>query len=503
MIDYKLILETIAAIEQSFDVNSVQYNGLSIWPLVRWKIYDQMRYPTSMMIPRSNTQVNREIPILGARQKQIQFWRKHKNTDILFLSRINEHCEKIQGKFYNPWIDSLIDLAQKHHSFLKIEHLDESRTLETFPRFEQTVFFHPECRGYEILAGTESIKGFSDLQIIVFDSTMVWLHELFFVEQVRLLEAWQAFFTEILSEVQPKAVFIICYYYIIAMALVRACKKLNITTVDVQHGCYEKYHGLYTHWTKVPAQGYDLLPDYFWCWSRPFQNGVEKWYAPDYQHHKVIVGGYPRLIKWIEGDLDISDKNTEKFYNRLKQNNKVILVTLDGKEGHEEPQHLLDAMSQSPDDWLWLIRLHPEKRSQDEKDRIINIIRQHGIQNYEIEYATLCPLYGLLKRCDHHVTGCSSTFYEALAFGVPTTMTLPQSLLFYEDHLKDGILSYADNSESILKSIGNDLPNPALADRSKYIVTNRQCAEVALKTILNPSSQIISQPNKLNQTEEN
>lgn len=476
-------LEMIAAIEQSFDVNSLHYRELMIWPLVRLTIYQQLLKPAKNYT-RKGHQSNGKTPILTAQKEQIEGLRSYKNTDILFYSRVEEHEELIEGKFYDPYIDTMIDLVRDTHSFLKIERAADN-IQETLPRFEPTIFINPMLLRYETDT-TNSVEGFPDLQRVVLDISGIWIDETLCIEHARWIKAWQSFFAEILSEVGPKVVFIVYYHYLIAMGLVRACRKLNMTTVDIQHGRIDNLHGSYTYWTKIPPKGYDLLPDYYWCWGNSSKNGIEKWYAPNSACHRPVTGGNIRIAKWIEGEDFIINKDILSFYKMLKQKDKVILITM-GHFDNPFPKHVCDAILRSPRNWLWLIRFHPNFRGKEFKDQTHSLFQQYGIHNYEIEYATSCPLYGLLKRVDHHLTLNSSAYYEALAFRVPTTIIDPTGLGCYEDDIKNGILAYADTSETLLASIEQGFLKQTYP--SEYIETNRKYAENALETILNRSSQ--------------
>lgn len=516
MIPFKSILETIARIEHSFDVNSVSYKDLIMWPLVRLRVYQQLSHPELNFTGKEH-QDNGEIPIFSTKPKQLELLRKYKEIDILFFSRIEKHVDLINGKLYNPYIDSMIDMVRNTHSFLKIELLptqwsrftrmpflgiyinsmiNQARcivdllkmrdNIQKKSRFEPTMFIDTKLLRYETDI-TKSIKNFSDLQQTVKSISGIQIDEARFLEEARLIKAWQLYFAEILSEMRPRTMFLECYYYTIAMALVSACKKLKITTVDIQHGLYGNYHGSYTHWTKIPINGYNLIPDYFWCWGRVSQNCIEKWYAPECTHHRPIVGGNVRLTQWFEKDDPVINKDIKGFYEQLKQKEKVILVTMSREM--PLPEHIFTAMQHSPRNWFWLVRLHPVGCDNDKKNQLRATIQQHGIYNFEIDYAASCPLYGLLKRSDHHVTLCSSAYYEALAFDVPTTIIHPHGLLCYEDEFKKGVLDYADTGETLLASIQKCFKNKNRINPSEYIETSKQCAENALRIIFNNSLQ--------------
>jgi len=485
MIPHKNIIETIAAIEQSFDVNSVRYKDLTIWPLIRIAIFQQLCWPDENYT-RKNSPLNDKRQILKVQKEQSELLSTYKSTDILFYSyEYAEYVQQIDGKFYYPFIDSMIELIRNTYNFLKIE-VPSPRIQETLPRSEPTMFVN-QISHYET-DKIESVEGFPELQQVVSDISKVWIDEALFIERARSVATWQGFFAEILSLVQPKAVFVVCYYHIIAMALIRACRKFGITTVDIQHGIQADCHQAYTYLTKMPAEGCDLRPDYFWSWGQTSKDAVEKWLAPGSPHHRSVIGGNLWVAKWSDKDYPIVDKNVKAFYELLNQKSRVILLTM-GYLKESLPDFLLQTMGGSSDDWLWLTRMHPFHCSKGEKDQVNTIFRQYGVDNYEIEYATSCSLYDLLKRSDHHITSWSSTFYEALAFNVPTTIINPSGLQVYESDIKRGILAYADTSEALLASIRRGFPNPQKINPSEYIETDREVAENALKTILNHSSQ--------------
>jgi CDP-glycerol glycerophosphotransferase (TagB/SpsB family) len=151
------------------------------------------------------------------------------------------------------------------------------------------------------------------------------------------------------------------------------------------------------------------------------------------------------------------------------------------------PEHVFLAIKQSPSDWLWLVRLHPVGCDDDKKNQLRAVMQQYGISNFEIDHAVSSSLYDLLKRADHHVTLCSSVYYEALVFNVPTTIAHSHGLLCYEDEFKKGVLEYADTSEELLASVRRGFKNRDRVEPSDYIETSRACAERALKVVLNNS----------------
>ncbi len=502
---YKSYVETIVAIEQSFDVNSLKYKDMIIWPLIKMAIWRQISNP-GMNFTRKEGGGNDQIVTLAPRKEELDLLSsEYKNTDTLFFTtRWGQHMDtlegmqKLEGKFFSPFIDSMINLVRNNYSFLRME-LYSHKIQQTISRFEPTFLLHPVNQGYT-KDRIKFINNFNGLQKVIQDVSGIRIDEAFFLEQARSIFSWQTFFTKILSVVCPKSVFVVTYSQLTILPLIRACKYLKIPTVELQHGAgFSRFNIMTTHWTKIPSDGYDLLPDYFWCWGQSYKNGIEKWFSPECSHHRCIMGGNPKLAAWLNSKPN-DDSDLEFFCEQLeKKKGKVILIAMSALylKTVRFPDSLLDAMQRSPSDWLWLIRVHPFFRTAEKKERIVSVMQEYGIDNYEIEHSnsnSIYSVFNLLKICDHNITDNSTICQEALMFGVPSTLITNTALEAYGSEIEKGIFAYAETSEQILASIRQGKLNPQV-DSSIYIETGKQVAEDALKMILNHSSQSFSNEN--------
>ena len=526
--DPKTACKIIAEIEQRFDVNSVRYKNLEIWPLIRLMLRDQLfdtKTRVAELSPDTNVLISSQTrlvrlakdpwrmaraalsapPRIGratatylssqrSHRQQLSQLRQATSVDILFFSRSVEYVNQFDGKFYDPSLDPWIDLVRDQYSFLKLE-LGNPGVKTTLPRFESTIFIDPSyyltcrrlLRGLRLRRETAPIERFADLQQVIFEVTgHRLLNERGIVTQAQQLEQFQAFFTEVLSLLRPKAVFLVCYYYVVGMALIRACRQAEVTTVDIQHGAQNKYHGFYNPWTKIPASGYELLPDFFWNWGQISKQNIQTWQPPGCSHHQPIVGGNLWLAKWVEGNGYDTDSETTTFLERLRYPDRVILVSISFPKDDPLPALVLEAMQRSPKSWLWLIRLHPQWRNHRmaSPDQLRTLIERRGIQNFEIDNSSRCPLPALLKQCHHHVTCLSSVCYEALVFNVPTTIVHPEGLQVHGEYISQGVFTYAQNSDELLAAIDRVHTKEQLRESVPYIETSRQCAEEALSIIM-------------------
>jgi 2-polyprenyl-3-methyl-5-hydroxy-6-metoxy-1,4-benzoquinol methylase len=502
--NHKSVIEIITEIEATFDVNSLIYKSVHVWPWIRLAIWTQLNNPH---INYSSTKASAlDYTLDNQIINQINDLKIDENPDLTFFSRFEDYTDKSNGKFYNRHIDPIIDLIKKELSFIKIELLNPE-TEKTNPRFENTTFLqNPIKTLFSEGNNTSSISNFKSFAHHVEKiSKRIVLNEFVFIEQANLLKCYSRYFEKLFQAIGPKAVFFVCYYYIIPMAIINACKKLGIVSVDIQHGKQGKYHGMYSYWTNIPSHGYELLPDYFWCWGNESKINIEKSRRNSIDSHVAIVGGNRWLATWLEGRADGFEKDiAEDFHATLNNKEKKILVSLQPfDEKIPLPEHVIETMRHSPINWLWLLRLHPLRR-QDE-GRLSELLTQKGIQNFEIHHSTVLPLYSLLKIADHHITYYSSVCYEALVFGVPTTIVDPSGFTLYEDYIKKGIFSYADTTSDLISCIKETKDMKQLREETPYIETSKNVAKEAFNMIVNKHNQLkadlkSNQKDKLNDT---
>ena len=475
---FKDNLKKILAIEQTFDVNSVQYKELAIWPLIRLHLKQRLYHSD---FPCKSKKLDKKLSFLSPNERTIVEIKKIEHADIVFFSRTVEYNVKINGKYYNPFLNPIMELAKKKYECVNLELISQN-IKQTLPRYEKTIILEPEnqCIYEEQI---ESIENFKELKQIIHKITGIQIFEDYFISQAKGIKSWQHFFMSVFSESKPHSVFLVCYYYVIAMALVRACKILNIQTVDVQHGVNDE---MYSPWTKIPKDGYDIIPDKFWCWGNYFYENINKWNIPD-NRHQAIVGGNLWIHKWKNTKLEDFGVNhqTIKFYEELNKKDKIILITMQTRDV-KLPNKLLHVMKNTQQKWYWLIRLHPEFSTYQDKLQIKKLLEQYEIDNYDTEFATSSHLYALFHYVDHLITFWSATVYDAIAFHIPTIVIHPSGYQIFKEEIKKGVVSYADTTEkltSLLTKKNKDDMNQLKI--SEYVIFDQKFSFNTLKYLMN------------------
>lgn len=511
--DVKTAVETIAEIEQRFDVKSVRFGKLRVWPLIRLALWTQLCHPEMNVMklpnqPRAKHPLIRSV-IANTRKvsrickdpkgymNKLRFHNgrlrkivNNTHVDMLFFSRAEEHLEQFEGSFVDSILDPLIALVAEQHSCMKVE-IDSDLGQKNMPRYEPTVFINAIryfIRNRIILKNGKSsrvdkLDNFIELKKGVAEvANGISINEKYFLNQVRVIKKYEGFFTEVLSIIRPKAVFLVCYYYPIAMALISACRRLGVKAIDVQHGKQGKYHGMYTHWTRTPEEGYELLPDLFWVWGEETKRNIQRWQPVGLKRNIPVVGGNLWLSEWINANRyeEVSGKYDD-FFKMLGRYKKIILFTAQPIPD-PFPDCLLEAMQMSPDSWFWLTRLHPSQGNQ--LAEIDNFLKAGALDNYEMRISSEISLYSLLKKTDHHLTCWSSVCYEARYFDVPTTIVHPTGFELYQEYIQKGIFAYASNGREVLRTIENARQGQLVAEDAPYIETDPARARDAIEVVL-------------------
>lgn len=513
--DYKTAAKTLLEIEQQFDVNTLRYKNLVVWPLVRRGLWEQLLALGPNKVGRvEQPSGNQRSVVKRFSRFASTFWplwckakyrqeyqtqyavlEKVKYPDILFLLKGEHSRVQIKNKYYNHYIEPWVEFAQERYKCASIE-IDSAEGRRAMPRLTPPLFIAPDCHfvieelkdqlrssSNRLGAGRNHIEGFAEFSQIAYQMTAgLDLQEQTFVYQAQVLQRYERFYDHILSYMKPKAAFLVNYFSVNSMAFVLSCRKHDIKVVDIQHGTQGKYHAFYTHWTRITRYGYDLLPDYFWVWGEEARRNINQWVPSHCQRHRALVGGNLWLLKWKSNDnWHVETCEEAHYYQCFVQWDKVILFSAQVM-AQPIPDLLLSAMQKAPDKWLWLIRLHPSQRS--EISRVERYLEGKGVRHFEIRQATELPLYGLLKRCDHHITCWSTVCYEALAFGLATSIIHANGRDLYQEYIDTGYFSYAESWEKLLEQVREEYPNNFVNENEPYIIADVSAAEKAFETIL-------------------
>jgi hypothetical protein len=476
----KEIISILTNIESNIDVNSLTYKGYCVWPYIRNQIATYLAHKDRQRSTQIICNKNKCINIASTIQKIVSYfgsliknWRHQRVTtsEVIFLARTSERCNLVEGKWYNPHCDSFSDLFEKKYSIQLLEFSNDGK----FPDPQHRPSYHLDFHLFINRIKFMLLKRFLFVRIQNFRTLENFLKEVgifpAFSEkslrsQIELMLFQKKLFSKIIRTCRPKLFFIVCYYYDIAMSAILACHDQRIPVVEFQHGAQNDNNPYLTHWSKVPKQGYEMLPDFFWNWGKASANRINKW-AKSTDKHKTFIGGNLWISKWVNENFQTDECSKYNTRDIFPKGYKHILISLQ-LWPDSFPEYLFEIINNSPQEWFWHIRQHPRHRvSQEDLEKCFLSLPNIHIEE---QYSRDMPLYLLLKHIDLHLTGFSTVAFEAAFFKIPTIFFHVNAKEDFYGLFDNSLFFFAENNEEMLYLLKKILSKkPRSNYKSSYI----------------------------------
>jgi len=462
-----IVMDIINDIEEQFPVEQWLIENVHIWSVIRSTLFGMTAEKTHKRI--SNSKSTEKNLICEIKSKKDVSWLKNK-VDAVFLSRAGFRSS-IDGIWYSRFCDPLVDeLKSMNLKTLSLDYLIGDNEYR-YPEYKQSIHIQNHLN-YVLSRNNENEN--IEYNLVGFKAFLYKLKTLkiktklnvpsFSFESVIndyiLIRRWSDYFKMIFLNVKPKIGFVSVYQNHIGYAFCLACRECGVVSVDIQHGLHFE-NPVYVRWNKIPKNGYELVPNYFWCFDKMYVDMIKNWTKNISEIHNAVDGGNTWIEMCLKDDkkllknIDIDVK--EKLSWMLSKTNCVNILYTHTSPG-KIPDIVLKAIKSSPDNWNWLIRFHP-MTPQDDKNRDINLLKSIGNSNIEYKFSTELPLLGLLSLSDVNVTLGSSTTEEATHFGVPTILldSNPYFRRLYKSAFNSGLAKVANSTDSLLSVINEEV----------------------------------------------
>jgi hypothetical protein len=448
------VLKKINEIESKFPVNEWEINGLKVWPFLRTALaYSQNQNP--------NTKKNKTVKPLHKRMLEyarislmapfeyLRFKSQIKKSTRLFVGSIT-HRVSIKEVLINKYFDTSVPLfSSKNESstvldtgklFSKEKYYNKNilfslwflyafmelrKKLKLAHRPKTTIKLPGYDEFYQHLLNdfehTATIKNNFNKQSVISRITAVY-------ERKELLKM-------ILKGSEVRYAYFLCYYSSLLYPLIGACNELGIKTVDIQHGGQGPGHYSYDNWSAAPAEGYALLPRYFWNWDDNSAAIINRW-ADETQYHKAVPVGNP----WTDVSLRIYDTPPDYRDYILINMNEIVAEDF-----------IVTAIQHFKHERKWVLRMHP--RTYHNKKALEDQIREKGICEYvRIEDSNKIPLPVSLLYCTHFFSKPSGSIIEAVELGLKPVL-FRSHIEYYNHYVTNGRVDQLseDTAEGLIR----------------------------------------------------
>ncbi|UFH35712.1 hypothetical protein [Flavobacterium acetivorans] len=459
-----IVKEKILALESSFEVDQWIVNGIHIWPYVRIKLY-------FLLLRNSNLEPNTDNSANDNRKNKIDkkwidnlklalnlvtglfrvesFFLSLKKKKIVFFGA-HFHRVKHGQEYFNRFFDAMVSHHQLEKEVYMIEYqkvyqynynqkaiIPLERLLEDFKLvMKLKAQFQSQRNNY-------SLNDYQDFLSVVEDE----------IENTKMLKItikdllkWSTkiqnlaiFYKRFYLKVKPDKIIFSGYFgWDDLYAAVLTANNLNIKTIDFQHGTQSNVHMVFSSWTKMPLEGFNIMPKQYWSWDEKSKVCIDYW-AKNTSNIITKVVGQPYLQYWKQ-------KNSN-----LKPENKVILYTLNLMPLSEMFNKKLGE-SINDSECSWAIRLHP--RNEFSIDDIKFYLDSLGVdkRNYDIHDAKEVPLPEIMSKAVIHITAFSGSVIEAKMMGVPSVIINSIGKEIYKDYIDSEFIYFINQTSTSFKT---------------------------------------------------
>jgi hypothetical protein len=423
---YSQYVALIEEIERRFPVTSWRGGDVDIWPLARMELYLDMYWKQpDCPPPPARSRVGRAFGL--AARPLSNLWKSRndlahmtlvpKPSDVLFLGDgFSLDCR--EGAWQDRFGESVIAaLEQRGLRTFVMQGGSLGRLPWRRSTFAASLLDLP---ANVVALGPKlpvSLPGHEDVVAFLAEKKVnaPGLARSALAVKARKVSAMATVFEFILGTVKPKLVFVVGYFAGPAPALMLACRRKGILSIDLQRAPLKGAPMAYGWWA-MPDIGYSVLPAVFCTWTQAeaaaLQQSLKSLAHP---WHQSMHGGHTQMAACFDAP------DWERAFRAAVGSgtyDREILVALQPIGGHRADWNALAAeMQRAPASWRWWIRRHSASLAQ--QDVEFGNLLGLGAPNVLIKEASALPLPVLLRHMTAMFSLASGAASEAAMLGVP------------------------------------------------------------------------------------
>lgn len=480
-------LDIINQIENEFEVNSILYNGVKIWPILRVTLFIQLEqnefYPREKENKTDNKSIRKNIIIdvlyiikqffLESIKKEfikpLLFNKSYHKAKIVFLGISSHRTEKVQNKYFHKVFDSLIHYIKNKKEVVFLELIEKGNKE---PFYSKSLILNQKMTTYYYKQKFKNIN-LSVTQVDGLDEFKSYLLERYknlnlntteILYRLNRIFTYKDYFIKLFKKLNNKYLFLDIYYFDKSMGAILAAKHLNILTCEIQHGSQGPETVGHGRWECMPKDGYRFFPDIFWVWDEFSFKNIISW-SKNTNCHNAILGGNPFLAY-------INDYYQNSF--KKKKDKKYLLFTMQALTIEEKSffEEVVCKIINIDLGLNWIFRLHPNHIN-NQKLWLENFFLKHNMKNVEIQMPEE-SLVDVLMGAQLHMTFFSTVALEAFTLGKKNVILGQNGVEYYKDYLSEDTFLFIEDDYDLENKFLNFMkvspPKNNLNKHSKRVV---------------------------------
>jgi len=489
-VDIQKQRELLTYIYKHYDVEKWTVNGIQIWPRVRVNLF------VNLSVERTNVNKQKKckknfiatklhlygivyrlrsvyeagIILLANDRKKIP---QEEDVAIVGYHHLRNFCLP-SGQYYNVYMDPIVDLCKINN--WKVKYFERKifngkgfRTPEYSPSILLSIpimFFREKAKFYRIIKKKRQVDISREYYVFCEDMIKRGINPKYLYSEKEIIEYYyfvqftKDYFSNAINRQTCKMGLCVDSASDVMEAFVLACRECNIPTVEIQHGVICDDHCAFANFKC--SDGYNTLPDYFFCWDNESAEIMSKWTDKSRMHNVKISGNLWHLL-WKEDKFPYKDMYMEKMKGILNnygdyKDSKCFLISLQG-DNISFPKFLYDVIAKE-DRCFFIVRLHPTT-SVNETRRIERKCEQ--FKHVFFDNGSDIPVMMWYFFIDANITMNSTIIKECAWWGIPSISVDVEESAYemYKIEKEHGLLYVAHNGEELIglvKSIHKDYP---------------------------------------------
>ena len=384
--------EILENFEKKLEVSRIKINNIFLWPHLRYLIANSLlKSSCNNRVKTYKTNKLKNLFIL-LKNSFYGFANLFRKCDAIFFSTskeriydgdisISKNINEIYKNYKNPL---LVEHAFDEMHFNKKKIFEKNILSLTLLDLLSRILIKTKFLKYK-LSGEDVILSINNEYNLKFDITV---HAEKFISDYYIFKSF-------LKYKKPKVLYITVWYGY--GPIVKAAKDLGITTIEVQHGGFDKDHYSYNMNKIIDSSHY---PEFILTYSRYYAN---------FFNRKELIANKIFKAKPLGSYLENKKKNFNFSRKNFEDFNYIVSMSATINNSKME-YDLLDNLSNELKDVLFIYL--PRRENNFKKKRNLKVAKKFTAVNY-------------LPISDLHITIRSTTIYEAAFFGKKTLIYTP------------------------------------------------------------------------------
>ena len=453
----KDIADVFFSLENKYNLNYVEIDGVYFWPLIRMYLY----YDIARKL---NTFGSAQQKTLSLSDKILSFLPFVKNSilkspysgksDLDMI--IFDHPRKVlyQNKYhdiYTYFFCQYLDKYNKNYEIIESPYLnnhftENSSKIRYNDRILLLSYFYKKTHKVEF---TESEREL--LRQLLNDLSVQFNMDFNYLENVikeHILNFKYEYnsYKKLLVKKNPKQVYVVVAYE--NMALVAAAHDLGIEVLELQHGTISNYHMGYSYPNEhnnfddgenIELTNIPYFPDKLLTFGKYWEN----------------ASFYPIVLEDILPlGYSYFEISSNEFKNLSKKNNQILFISqgVIGKYLSRFAVGLFDKLSKENNDYNFIYKLHPGEYDT-WRENYPELVNADKNPNFTVIDNSKTPLYKLFAESKYQVGAFSTAIYEGLQFDCVSFIVDLPGVEYLDILIDEGILCKVQSPDDLISNL--------------------------------------------------